>query len=61
MARSPDIKIVLDDWITNTRIYECVANCEYRYEDSFNCRVKEVSLNEDGKCENFKYISTRNM
>ena len=59
MAKMSDIKIGIDSWLTNTRIYVCLADCSYRDKKNGTCRFKQISLNTDAQCENFKRISTK--
>ena len=53
MAKLGDIKINVDSFLTDTRLLECRAvNCKFHSVDSFNCNLKQITLNQDGKCLN---------
>ena len=54
------ITIRAENWIKDTRIRYCGAySCRHRKDDSFDCNLKEISIDNEGKCELFECIEDK--
>ena len=55
MAKVGDVKIVMDRFITDSRLKVCMARgCLYSQMFDVDCSLKEISIDEFGRCRLFK-------
>lgn len=48
-----EILIKVDHFIKDTRLINCInINCKFHNADSFNCKLKEIEIDNKGRCQN---------
>ena len=59
MAKAHDIQIKMDEWIKQTRVYDCEnIDCEYNQinftVETYGCFLKGIAIEKIGKCRQYK-------
>lgn len=52
MAKMGDIKIIVDDFLTETRLYTCFADCYKNINGE--CQYKKIKISKTGQCEQYE-------